>query len=197
MTKMTEPRFRNLCSYWTKIDQTPRCVALNDYYEPQYSMWSRCNIIIPLMNWECVAFFRPCTFSKDQLEHLNFLRTGRPDADYELARFTRFYSNAPHKQCMTNSAILKSYIKTPSSNDRIFANFPPIPLQRPEQYGYSRPLLNLLLAVIAPKAADRVEVGTYNPEGSIHTVLYVRNRFDGNTFWLNDRPAAPRKENSK
>lgn len=194
---MTEPRFRNLCAYWTKIAQTPRCVALNDYYEPQYSMWSRCNIVIPLMNWECVAFFRPCTFSKNQLEHLNFLRTCRPDADYELARFVRFYLNAPHTQCVTNSALLKSYIKTPNSTDRIFANFPPIPLQRLDQYGYSRPLLNLLLSIIAPKAADPVEVGTFNPEHSIHTILYVRNRFDANTFWLNDKPIAPRKENAE
>lgn len=195
--KMTEPRFRNLCSYWTRLSETPRCVALNDYYEPQYSMWSRCNIVIPLMNWECVAFFRPRTFSKDQLEYLNLLRTGRPDADYELARFTRFYCNAPHSQCVTNSAMLKSYIKSPTSADRIFAGFPPIPLQHPDQYGYSRPLLNLLLPIIAPKAADPVEVGTFNPEHSIHTILYVRSRFDGNTFWLNDRPAAPRKENAK
>ena len=195
---MTEPRFRNLCSYWTKIAQTPRCVALNDYYEPQYSMWSRCNIVIPLMNWECVAFFRPCTFSKDQLERLNFLSTLRPDADYELACFTRFfYSNAPHSQRVTNSATLKAYIKSPTSADRIFMGFPPIPLQRPDQYGYSRPLLNLLLPIIAPKADDPVEVGTFNPEHSIHTILYVRNRFDANTFWLNDRPSAPQKGSTK
>ncbi len=194
---MTEPRFRNLCSYWTRLSHTPRCVALNDYYEPQYSMWSRCNIVIPLMNWECVAFFRPRTFSRDQLEELNFLRTGRPDADLSLSRFVREYANFPHTKCVTNMATLKSYIKSPNSTDSAFSSFPPIPLQRPDQYGYSRPLLNLLVPIIEPKSAAPIEFGTFDVENSLHTILYVRSRFNGSTFWLNDKPSAPRKERTK
>lgn len=194
---MTEPRFRTLCSYWTKIPETPRCVALNLNYEPTYSMWSKHDIAIPLMNGESFVLFSPGTFSKSQLNELNFRRTDRPDSDMTIALFMRDNNITRRDEIVTTSAILKAYIKTPSSTDRAFSRFPPIPVQRPDSPGYSRPLLNFLMTVIAPKSADIVSFGTINARYSLRTILYVRNRFTQNTFWIIDHPSAPRKENTK
>lgn len=194
---MTEPRFRTLCSYWTKIPETPRCVALNLNYEPTYSMWSKCEIAIPLMNGESFALFSPGTFSKTQLDKLNLHRTGRPDSDLAIARFMRCYNKSTSNQQMAIAATFRDYLKSQNSTDNRFSGFPPIPLQRPEQYGYSRPLLNALMTIIAPKPRDIVAFGTFNPDNSLHTILYVSNRTTRNTFWIMDKPSAPRKDRTK
>lgn len=194
---MTVPRFRNLCSYWTRIPETPRCVALNLNYEPQYSMWSKCDIAIPLLNGESFALFSPGTFSLAQLNELNFHRTGRPDNDATIARFMRYNNITRDDEIVTTSGNLKAYIKSPSLTDALFSGFPPIPVQRPDSPGYSRPLLNFLMSVIAPKSNDVVNFGIFSPLNSFRTILYVRNPLTQNTFWMIDRPAAPRKENAK
>lgn len=194
---MTEPRFRKLCSYWTLISGTPRCVALNANYEPAYSMWSRCDIAIPLMNGEAFTLFSPGAFSKSQLDELNFHRTGRPDSDDIIARFMHDNNCTTPDEKRTTSAILKSYIKSPSSTDPAFSGFPPIPVQRPDSPGYSRPLLNFLMTAIAPNAKDIVDFGTINVRHSLRTIIYVRNRLTQDTFWIIDRPSVPRKENTK
>lgn len=194
---MTEPRFRNLCSYWTRLPETPRCVALNLNYEPTYSMWSKCEIAIPLMNGESFALFSPGTFSKSQLNELNFHRTGKPNSDMTIALFMRDNNITRKDEIVTTSATLKAYIKSPSSTDPQFSGFPPIPVQRPDSPGFSRPLLNFLMTVIAPKNADIVSFCTFNARYSLRTILYVRNRLTQNAFWIIDHPSAPRKENAK
>ena len=194
---MTEPRFRKLCSYWTQIPETPRCVALNSGGEPTYSMWSKHEIGIPLVNGESFALFSSGTFSKTQLDELNFHCTGRPDNDAILARFMREHYVTRDDEIVTTSRNLKAYIKSPSSTDDTFSGFPPIPVQRPGSPGYSRPLLNFLMTVIAPKESDIISFVTYKVRYSLRTILYVRNRLTRNAFWLIDHPAAPRKENAK
>lgn len=194
---MTVPRFRKLCSYWTQISETPRCVALNISGEPTYSMWSKHEIVIPLMNGESFALFSPGTFSKAQLDELNFHRTGRPDNDAMLARFIREHYVTRDDEIVTTSGNLKAYIKLQCSTDGTFSGFPPIPVQRPDSPGYSRPLLNFLTTVIAPKESDIISFVTYNARHSLRTILYVRNRHTRNAFWIIDHPSAPRKENAK
>lgn len=194
---MTAPRFRTLCSYWTKDPRTPRCVALNLNYEPTYSMWSKHDIAIPLMNGESFALFSPRTFTKAQLDELNFRRTGRPDNDATIARFMRDNNITRDDEIVTTSADLKAYIKAPSSTDPTFSGFPPIPVQRPDSPGYSRPLLNFLMTAIAPHSNDVVDFGVFTPLNSFRTILYVRNHLTMNTFWMIDRTSAPRKEKTK
>lgn len=194
---MTEPRFRNLCEYWTRLPETPRCVALTVNYEPAYSMWSKCYIAIPIMNGEAFTLFSPGTFSKSQLDDLNFHCTGRPDSDNLIARFMHEHNTTTDNEKRTTSATLKAYIKSPSSTDAAFSGFSPIPVQRPDSPGYSRPLLNFLMTVIAPKATDIVDFGIINARHSLRTILYVRNRLTQNTFWIIDHPSAPRKEKTK
>lgn len=194
---MTEPRFRNLCRYWTKDLETPRCVALTASYEPAYSMWTKCDIAIPLVNGEAFTLFSPGTFSKSQLDDLNFRRTGRTDSDHIIARFMHDNNITTDSEKRTTSATLKAYIKSPSSTDTAFSGFPPIPVQRPDSPGYSRPLLNFLMTVIAPKATDIVDFGIINARHSLRTILYVRNRLTQNTFWIIDHPSSPRKEHTK
>lgn len=193
---MTEPRFKQLCALHTRIPQTPRVVALDEYYEPQYAMWSKMSIAIPLMNTRAIAFFKPTTFTKEQLERLNQLRTARPDSDMVISRFLRKqFPLTP--TAVTNSAMLKAYIKKPASEELFFAHFPAIPRPRSDSYGYSRTLLNPLLNAIAPRSTEIVEVGTYNVRNSTHTVLFVRNRLTGDTLWINNEMGAPRKEKTK